>query len=323
MNVHGNQIKLFAGNGCPKLAKEIADNLGLPLGKIEVGKFSDGECSVHIGETVRGSDAYVIQSTSYPVNDNLMELLVIIDALKRASAGRITAVVPYFGYARQDRKARPRDPITAKLVADMLMAAGADRLLTMDLHANQIQGFFNIPVDHLVGIPILGNSIKKRPFFKEAMANDELIVVSPDVGSVGRARTMGEKLGVPLAIVDKRRPKANVMEVMNIVGDVRGKTCLIVDDMIDTAGTITQGAKALVEVGGAKKVYACCTHGVLSGPACDRLENSYIEKLYMLNTIEQPEGFHLSKLVPLTVAPIFAKGIESVFSDSPFSTIYD
>ena len=323
MNVHGNQIKIFAGNGCPRLAKEIADNLGVSLGKIEIGKFSDGECARHIGESVRGSDVFVVQSTSAPVNDNLMELLVIIDALKRASAGRITAVIPYFGYARQDRKARPRDPITAKLVADLITVAGADRLLTMDLHANQIQGFFNIPVDHLIGIPILGNEIKKQDFCKEAMENDELITVSPDVGSVARARRMGEKLGTPLAIVDKRRPKANVMEVMNIVGDVRGKVCLIVDDMIDTAGTITQGAKALVEVGGAKKVYACCTHGVLSGPACERLENSYIEKLYMLNTIEPPEGFHLSKLVPLSVAPIFAKGIKSIFSDSPFSVIYD
>lgn len=323
MNVHGNQIKLFAGSACPNLAKEIADCLGLSLGKLEVGKFSDGECAVHVSETVRGSDAYVIQSTSYPVNDNLMELLVIIDALKRASAGRITAVMPYFGYARQDRKARPRDPITAKLVADMITTAGADRILTMDLHANQIQGFFNIPVDHLIGIPILGNVIKRQQFFKDAMANDELITVSPDVGSVARTRRMGEKLGTPLAIVDKRRPKANVMEVMNIVGDVKGKVCLIVDDMIDTAGTITQGAKALVEVGGAKKVYACCTHGVLSGPACERLENSYIEKLFMLNTIERPADFKLSKLVPLTVAPIFAKGIESVFSDSPISTIYD
>lgn len=323
MNVHGNQIKIFAGNGCPRLAKEIADNLGMSLGKIEIGKFSDGECSCHIGETVRGSDVFVVQSTSAPVNDNLMELLVIIDALKRASAGRITAVIPYFGYARQDRKARPRDPITAKLVADLITVAGADRLLTMDLHANQIQGFFNIPVDHLIGIPILGNAIKRQQFFKDAMANDELITVSPDVGSVARARRMGEKLGTPLAIVDKRRPKANVMEVMNIVGDVKGKVCLIVDDMIDTAGTITQGAKALVEVGGAKKVYACCTHGVLSGPACERLENSYIEKLFMLNTIERPADFKLSKLVPLTVAPIFAKGIESVFSDSPISTIYD
>ena len=323
MNVHGNQIKIFAGNGCPRLAKEIADNLGMSLGKIEIGKFSDGECACHIGESVRGSDVFVVQSTSAPVNDNLMELLVIIDALKRASAGRITAVIPYFGYARQDRKARPRDPITAKLVADLITVAGADRLLTMDLHANQIQGFFNIPVDHLIGIPILGNEIKKQAFCKEAMANDELITVSPDVGSVARARRMGEKLGTPLAIVDKRRPKANVMEVMNIVGDVRGKVCLIVDDMIDTAGTITQGAKALVEVGGAKKVYACCTHGVLSGPACERLENSPIEKLYMLNTIEPPEGFHLSKLVPLSVAPIFAKGIKSIFSDSPFSVSYD
>ena len=323
MNVHGNQIKLFAGSACPKLAKEIADCLGLQLGQIEVGKFSDGEFSVHVSETVRGSDVYVIQSTSYPVNDNLMELLVMIDALKRASAGRITAVIPYFGYARQDRKARPRDPITARLVADVITVAGADRLLTMDLHANQIQGFFNIPVDHLIGIPILGNAIKKQQFFKDAMANDELIVVSPDVGSVARARRMGEKLGAPLAIVDKRRPKANVMEVMNIVGDVKGKVCLIVDDMIDTAGTITQGAKALVEVGGAKKVYACCTHGVLSGPAIQRLEDSPIEKLFMLNTIERPDQDKPSMLVPLSVAPIFAKGIESVFSDSPVSTIYD
>ncbi len=323
MNVHGNQIKLFAGSACPKLAKKIADCLGLQLGQIEVGKFSDGECSVHVSETVRGSDVYVIQSTSYPVNDNLMELLVMIDALKRASAGRITAVIPYFGYARQDRKARPRDPITARLVADVITVAGADRLLTMDLHANQIQGFFNIPVDHLIGIPILGNAIKKQQFFKDAMANDELIVVSPDVGSVARARRMGEKLGAPLAIVDKRRPKANVMEVMNIVGDVKGKVCLIVDDMIDTAGTITQGAKALVEVGGAKKVYACCTHGVLSGPAIQRLEDSPIEKLFMLNTIERPDQDKPSMLVPLSVAPIFAKGIESVFSDSPVSTIYD
>ena len=323
MNVHGNQIKLFAGSACPKLAKEIADCLGLQLGQIEVGKFSDGECSVHVSETVRGSDVYVIQSTSYPVNDNLMELLVMIDALKRASAGRITAVIPYFGYARQDRKARPRDPITARLVADVITVAGADRLLTMDLHANQIQGFFNIPVDHLIGIPILGNAIKKQQFFKDAMANDELIVVSPDVGSVARARRMGENLGAPLAIVYKRRPKANVMEVMNIVGDVKGKVCLIVDDMIDTAGTITQGAKALVEVGGAKKVYACCTHGVLSGPAIQRLEDSPIEKLFMLNTIERPDQDKPSMLVPLSVAPIFAKGIESVFSDSPVSTIYD
>ncbi len=323
MNIGGKQIKLFAGNACPKLAQDIAAELNLPLGQIEVGKFSDGECFVQILETVRGCDVFVIQSTSSPVNDNLMELCIMIDALKRASAGRITAVIPYFGYARQDRKARPRDPITARLVADILEKAGADRILTMDLHANQIQGFFSIPVDHLIGIPILGDVVKQEEFFKESMANDELITVSPDVGSVTRARRMAEKLGTPLAIVDKRRPKANVMEVMNIVGDVRGKVCLLVDDMIDTAGTIVQGAKALVEVGGAKKVYACCTHGVLSGPAVERLENSYIEKLYMLDTIQQAPSFKLSKLVPISVAPIFAKGIKSVFSATPFSIIYD
>lgn len=323
MNIHGNQIKLFAGNASPKLAQDIADQLGMPLCKIEVGKFSDGECFVQILESVRGSDVFVIQSTSSPVNDNLMELLIMIDALKRASAGRITAVIPYFGYARQDRKARPRDPITARLVADILEKAGADRILTMDLHANQIQGFFSIPVDHLIGIPILGDVIKTQPFFKAAMEKDELITVSPDVGSVTRARRMAEKLGTPLAIVDKRRPKANVMEVMNIVGDVHGKVCLLVDDMIDTAGTIVEGARALVEVGGATKVYACCTHGVLSGPAVERLEKSYIEKLFMLDTIQQPDNFKLSKLVPISVAPIFAKGIKSVFSGTPFSIIYD
>lgn len=323
MNVHGNQIKIFAGNGCPRLAKEIADNLGMSLGKIEIGKFSDGECSCHIGETVRGSDVFVVQSTSAPVNDNLMELLVIIDALKRASAGRITAVIPYFGYARQDRKARPRDPITAKLVADLITVAGADRLLTMDLHANQIQGFFNIPVDHLIGIPILGNEIKKQDFFKEAMEKDELITVSPDVGSVARARRMGEKLGTPLAIVDKRRPKANVMEVMNIVGDVKGKTCLMLDDMIDTAGTITQGAKALIEVGGAKEVFVCCSHAVLSGPAMERLKSSVIKKVFMLNTIELPPEKQCDLIEQISVAPLFSRAIESVFADMPISRLYE
>ena len=244
MIAHGNKIKLFCGNACKDLAKSISDKLKMKLSDCEVGKFSDGEISVTINESVRGCDVFVIQSTSIPTNDNLMELLVMIDALKRASAGRITAVTPYFGYARQDRKARARDPITAKLVADILTAAGADRILTMDLHAAQIQGFFNIPVDHLLGVPILAKAIANEPFIKEA--GDDLVVVSPDVGSVGRARQMAKKLDKTLAIVDKRRPKANVMEVMNIVGDVRGKRCLIVDDMIDTAGTIVQGAKALV-----------------------------------------------------------------------------
>lgn len=324
MNVHGNKIKVFAGNGCKLLAKEIADNLGVALGSIEVGKFSDGEIAVHLGETVRGADVFLIQSTSAPVNDNLMELLVMIDAAKRASAGRITAVMPYFGYARQDRKARPRDPITAKLVADLLESAGADRVLTMDLHALQIQGFFDVPVDHLIGIPILGNEIKKQKFCIEALKNNGLVTVSPDVGSVSRARNMAAKLGTPLAIVDKRRPKANVMEVMNIIGDVKDKVCLIVDDMIDTAGTICQGAKALVEVGGAKKVYACCTHGVLSGPACQRLKDSVIDKLYMLNTIEIPEAIiKEAHIHTISVAPIFARAIESIFGDYPVSQLYN
>ena len=319
MIVHGSKIKIFAGNSNIPLAKAIAEKLKTELGDAEVGRFSDGECSVHIGETVRGCDVFVIQSTSYPVNDNLMEMLVMIDALRRASAGRITAVIPYFGYARQDRKARARDPITAKLVADLLTGAGADRILTMDLHAPQIQGFFDIPVDHLLGIPVLCRALMKQNFIKD----DNLIVVSPDVGSVGRARQMAQKLNSTLAIVDKRRPKANAMEVMNIVGDVKGKTCLLVDDMIDTAGTITQGAKALIEVGGAKQVFACCTHAVLSGPAMDRLNNSVIEKVFILDTIEQPKEHKSSKIEEITVASIFADAIESIYGDLPVSKLYE
>ena len=291
----------------------------MPLGAIKVGKFSDGETSVQIDETVRGCDVFVIQSTSMPVNDNLVELLVMIDAMRRASAGRITAVIPYFGYARQDRKARARDPITAKLVADLITSAGADRVLTMDLHAPQIQGFFDTPVDNLLGSSVLCNYIKNKAFVKR----DDLIVVSPDVGSVARARAMANKLDCPLAIVDKRRPKANVMEVMNIVGDVKDKTCLLVDDMIDTAGTITQGAKALVEVGGAKEVYACCTHAVLSGPAMERLEQSVIKKFYILNTIELPKEKKIAKIEEITVAPLFARAIESIFAELPLSRLYE
>ncbi len=321
MIAHGNKIKLFCGNACKGLAEQIAARLKMKLSEAEVGKFSDGEISVSIGESVRGCDVFVIQSTSMPTNDNLMELLVMIDALKRASAGRITAVIPYFGYARQDRKARARDPITAKLVADLITTAGADRILTMDLHAAQIQGFFSIPVDHLLGVPILAKAIANEQFIKEA--GDDLVVVSPDVGSVGRARQMAQKLNKTLAIVDKRRPKANVMEVMNIIGDVKGKRCLIVDDMIDTAGTIAQGAKALVEVGGAADVYACCTHPVLSGPAIDRLENSVIKKLFLLDTIELPEDKKLDKFISVTVAPIFAEAIAAIFADLPVSKLYD
>lgn len=319
MIAHGNKIKLFAGNGSKALAKEIADHLKMPLGDIVVGQFSDGETSVQINESVRGCDVFVIQSTSTPVNDNLIELLVMIDGLRRASAGRITAVMPYFGYARQDRKARARDPITAKLVADILTAAGADRVLTMDLHAPQIQGFFDIPVDDLRGVSVLCQYMLNQPFAH----GDDLVVVSPDVGSVSRARAMATKLDAPLAIVDKRRPKANVMEVMNIVGDVKDKVCLLVDDMIDTAGTITQGAKALMEVGGAKEVYVCCTHAVLSGPAIERLQNSVISKVFMLNTIEMPAEKKIDKIEEITVAPIFARAIESVFAELPLSRLYD
>lgn len=315
MITHSTEIKLFSGNSNKPLAEAIARELKLELSKIEVGHFSDGETSVHIGETVRGRDVFIIQSTSYPVNENLMELLVCIDALRRASAGRITAVIPYFGYARQDRKARPRDPITAKLVADIITSAGADRILTVDLHAAQIQGFFDIPVDHLEGGPILYKHFK-------SMAGDNFVVVSPDVGSVSRARNVASKLNCPMAIIDKRRPKANQVEIMNIIGDVNGKTCLLVDDMIDTAGTICQGAEALAK-NGAKKIYACCTHAVLSGPAIERLTASPIDKIVTLDTIDQPEEHKIPKLEVLSVAKLLAKAIENIYLDKKMSEIYD
>lgn len=315
MITHGSEIKLFAGSSNRPLAEAIAKKLNTTLGGVETGKFSDGETSIHLAETVRGRDLFIIQSTSDPVNDNLMELLIMIDAAKRASAGRITAVIPYFGYARQDRKARSRDPITAKLVADLLTAAGADRVLTMDLHAAQIQGFFNIPLDNLLGGPTLCN------YFSNKM-DDSYMVVSPDIGSVNRARKVAERLNCQMAIIDKRRPKANVMEVMNIIGNVEGKKCLLVDDMIDTAGTIVQGAQALVDKG-ATEIYACCTHAVLSGPAIDRLEKSPIKELVMLDTIHLPEEKMLPKMKILTTADIFAAAIENVYLDKPMSKIYD
>ena len=318
MITHGNKIKLFAGNGNKELAQAISNYLNIPLGDMMVGQFSDGETCVQIGESVRGCDVFVIQSTCSPVNDNLIELLVIIDAMRRASAGRITAVVPYFGYARQDRKARARDPITAKLVADLITTAGADRVLTMDLHAPQIQGFFDVPTDNLLGVSVLAKYIKDLEFAQ----GDDLIVVSPDVGSVARARQMAQKLGCGLAIVDKRRPKPNVMEVMNIIGDVSGKNCLMLDDMIDTAGTICQGAQALKDAG-AKEIYAGCTHAVLSGPAIERLEKSVITKLVMLDTVALTEEKMLDKFKVLSVADIFAAAIENVYLDKPMSKLYD
>ncbi len=315
---HGNNIKLFTGNSNPKLAAEIAKQLNLELGEASVGLFSDGEIFVNLGETVRGSDVFVVQSTSSPVNDNLMEMLIMIDALKRASAGRITAVIPYFGYARQDRKAKARDPISAKLVANLLTEAGADRVLTMDLHAAQIQGFFDIPVDHLLGGPILAPYFLDK--FKDSL--EDTVVVSPDFGSVTRARNFAQKLNVPIAIIDKRRPKPNVSEVMNIIGEVKDKRVILVDDMIDTAGTICQAAHALVEKGGAKEVYACCTHPVLSGPAIERLEASPIKELVCLNTIELPADKIMEKTKILSVAPMFAEAIERIYEDVSVSPLF-
>lgn len=315
---HVKNIKIFTGNSHPELAQEIAKILGLEVGAGDVGTFSDGEISVNIGETVRGADVFIVQSTCSPVNNNLMELLIMIDAFKRASAGRITAVMPYYGYARQDRKAKSRDPITAKLVADLLTTAGADRVLTMDLHAAQIQGYFNIPVDHLVGSPILS-----RYFIDKGLADqDDVVVVSPDLGSVTRARKFADKLHAPIAIIDKRRPKANVSEIMNIIGDVEGKKCILIDDMIDTAGTIANAANALKELG-AKNVYACCTHGVLSGPAFERINNSAIEELVMLNTIKLPEGVDKEKFKSISVAPLFAEAIKRIYDDEPISKLFE
>ncbi len=310
-----SEFKVFTGNSNPELAEEIVSIMGKTLGRSTVGKFSDGEVSVNLWETVRGIDTYIIQSTCDPVNDNLMELLIMIDAMKRASAGRINAVIPYYGYARQDRKAKARDPITAKLVADLISSAGADRVVTMDLHAAQIQGYFNIPVDHLLGMPILVKHFKE-------MRLDDLVVVSPDHGSVGRARNMAHPLDAPIAIVDKRRPKANVSEIMNIIGDIEGKTALMVDDIIDTAGTITNAANALKELG-AKDVYACATHAVLSGPAIERIQESAITEMILLNTIPIPEEKRIEKIRVLSVAPMFAEAMIRIFTNDSISRLFD
>lgn len=313
---HGKDVKIFACNANPNLAAKIAKELDLKVGNAEVSMFSDGEISVNIYETVRGSDVFIVQSTSNPVNDNLMELLIMIDAFKRASASRITAVMPYFGYARQDRKSKARDPISAKLVADLITAAGADRVLTMDLHAAQIQGFFNIPVDHL-----LGGTYLAQYYLEKFPQRSDLVVVSPDLGSVTRARNFASKLDVPIAIIDKRRPKPNVAEVMNIIGDIKDKKVILVDDMIDTAGTITHGAKALGERG-AKEVYACCTHGVLSGPAMERISDSPIKELVTLDTIAIPEEKMIDKIKTISVAPLFAEAIRRIYCDGSVSELF-
>ena len=318
MNIHGKDIKIFAANSTVRVSEQIAECLGLPLGKSEVSTFSDGEITVSLFESVRGSDCFIIQSTCAPVNNNIMEMLIMIDAMKRASAARITAVIPYFGYARQDRKAKARDPISAKLVADLITTAGADRVLTMDLHVPQIQGFFNIPVDHLLGAPVLSNYLKDRIGDNV----DEYVAVSPDLGSVTRARTFATRLGCPLAIVDKRRQKANVSEVMNIIGDVRGKKVILIDDLVDTAGTLCNSAQALIDKGGATEVIACATHGVLSGPAIERLQNSCIKELILLDTIPLPPEKAIPKITLLPVAPLFAEAIERIYEDKPVSTMY-
>lgn len=318
MNLHGKGIKIFAGNSNPAVAIQIAKHLGLPFGKSEVTQFADGEVNVSIGESVRGFDVFVVQSTCGPVNDNLMELLIMIDAFKRASASRITAVMPYFGYARQDRKSKSRDPISAKLCANLITVAGADRVLTMDLHAAQIQGFFDIPLDHLLGVPLLA------PYFSYLFPpekREDVVIVSPDLGSVTRARKVAERLDVPIAIVDKRRPRANVCEVMNIIGDVRDKRIVIVDDLIDTAGTLCNAAQALMEYG-AKEVYACATHGVLSDPAIERLSKSCIKELVLLDTIPLPPEKKISKITQLPVAPVFAEAIERIYEERPVSPLF-
>lgn len=317
---HGKDIKIFTGNANPALAQEICKLIGIKLGEAEVKSFADGEASVSLYESVRGSDVFLINSTCKPVNDSLMELLIMIDACKRASAGRVTAVIPYFGYARQDRKAKSRDPISAKLVANLITEAGADRVLTMDLHAAQIQGFFDIPVDNLFGAPILGNHYLKQ----FGRGNEDFMVVSPDVGSVARARAFAQKLDMPLAIVDKRRQKANSSEVMNIIGDVRGKNVILLDDMVDTAGSLCHAADALVEIGGAKEIYACASHGVLSGPALERIEKSPLKELILLDTIPYPaDKPRCDKIRYLSVAPIFAEAIERIYEEVSISSLFD
>ncbi|MEH7438568.1 ribose-phosphate diphosphokinase [Neobacillus drentensis] len=308
-------FKMFTLNSNRKLAEEMAQILGCELGRSSVSRFSDGEIHINIEESVRGSEVYLVQSTSQPGNEYIMELLIMIDALKRASARAINVVIPYYGYARQDRKARSREPITAKLIANLLEKAGAHRVLTMDLHAPQIQGFFDIPVDQLLGVPILSD-------YFESKGLEDVVVVAPDNGGVTRARKMASRLHAPIALVDKRRPKPNVAEIMNIVGNIEGKNAILIDDLIDTAGTITLAANALMEKG-AKAVYACCTHPVLSGPAVSRIEASPIKELVVTNTIELPEEKMISKITSLSVAPLLAEAIDRIHNEKPVSPLFE
>ncbi|HHW92595.1 MAG TPA: ribose-phosphate pyrophosphokinase [Firmicutes bacterium] len=308
------KMKIFSGSAHPELARELCEYIGVPLGKATVSRFSNGEIQVVIDESVRGVDIFVVQPMATNVNEDLMELLILIDAFRRASARRITAVIPHYGYARQDRKARGREPISAKLVANLLTVAGASRILTMDLHAAQIQGFFDIPLDHLTGIPILAQHFLARCF-------DDGVVVAPDLGGVTRARDLAHRLHLPIAIIDKRRPAPNVTEVMNIIGSIEGRRVIMVDDMIDTAGTIEEGAEALL-ARGAMEVYACCTHPVLSGPAIERLKSPAIKEVVVTNTIPLPPEKRLDKIVTLSVAPIFGEAIVRIFEDLSVSQLF-
>lgn len=315
LEINDANFKLFALNSNRPLAEKIANIVGVSLGKTSVDRFSDGEIRINIEESVRGSNVFVVQSTSAPVNDNLMELLIMIDALRRASARTINVVIPYYGYARQDRKVRSREPITAKLVADMLERAGATRVLVLDLHAAQIQGFFDIPVDHVIAAPLLAQYFIDKDISKDA------VVVSPDHGGVARARAMAEYLKVPLAIIDKRRPKANVAEIMNIIGNVQDKKCIMIDDIIDTAGTICLGGKALKDAG-ASQVYACCSHAVLSGKAINRLENSVFEKVVVTDSIKLSNDKQIDKLVQVTIAPLLSDAIKRINDNRSVSPLF-
>lgn len=310
------KLKIFSLSSNRPLAEKIAAEVGVELGIVSSTQFSDGEIKINIDESIRGAHVYIIQSTSFPVNDHLMELLIMIDALKRASAKTINVVIPYYGYARQDRKAQSREPITSKLVANMITDAGADRVLALDLHAPQIQGFFDIPVDHLLGAPLLANY-----FLDNEMLQNDIVVVSPDHGGVTRARKLAEFIHAPIAIIDKRRPKANVAEVMNIIGDVKGKKAILIDDMIDTAGTITLAAQALQDAG-ATAVYACCTHAVLSGPAIERLENSVIKEVIVTDSIQLPEEKMSPKIVQVSVSQLIAEAIKRIHENRSVSPLF-
>lgn len=311
----GRRLMVFCGQSYPELGEEIAENLGIALGKVKLSHFSNGEIYVRYGESVRGTDAFIVQTLCQPINDNLIELLIMVDALKRASAARISAVIPHYGYARQDKKTAAREPITAKLVADLLMTAGINRVLTMDLHAGQIQGFFNAPVDHLTALPILAFYFAERKF-------DKLVVVSPDVGRVKVAKKFADKLQGGLAILHKSRPAHNIVEVSQVIGDIEGKTCVMIDDMVDTAGTLVTGAETLISQG-AKEVYACATHPILSGPAIERLDKSPIKELVVTNTLPVPAEKRIGKIRMLSIAQLFAQAIRNVHEDQSVSDLFE